>query len=167
MARALGNLRLYQLTKKQIKAANNMNWHGARSSAVIESYKTYQETYFRMSKQLRQAGVKMSLGHRQGDFIPGEVAHYDTRSNVMSLGQYIRYSRRFADLSAEQIALKQYNLIPTEVAETLQKSLRENGLGEYSLELIRARQLPDEVWLKMQEIALSKDSTINATFFGS
>lgn len=63
----------------------------------------------------------------------------------MSISQYNRYSQRYSDLTAEQIALKQYNLISKDIAQTLQQALRKNGLGEYSLEVIRARQLPEDV----------------------
>lgn len=130
-------LKLYQKTLRESKFFGN------------PEYEAYRNEYYKISKELRKAGVKLSLGHQQGDFIPGEVAHYDTRANIMGIDDFMRYSARYRDLSAQQIALKQYNLLPNDVAETLQQALRDNGLGEYSLDVIKARQLPDEVWLKM------------------
>ena len=167
MARVTTNLKLYQLSLKQVRTAKKMNLWSARAKAIASEYEEYQKEYYRLSKQLREAGVKMSAGHKQGLWIPNYVAQYEARGKVMSIGQYIRYSKRYSDLSAAQIALKQYNLISLDVAETLQQALIDNGLGEYSLEVIRARQLPEEVWIKMQQIAEQNEKTISQFFYGS
>lgn len=167
MARVTTNLKLYQKTLKQAKAAQRLNFQSAKVKQLVAQYKTYQEEYYKLSRQLRNAGVKLSKGHEQGLWIPGHVEKYSARSDVMSISQFSRYSQRYSDLTAEQIALKQYNLISVDTAETLQQALIENGLGEYSLEIIRARQLPEDVWIKMQEIAEKKNTTISEYFYGS
>lgn len=167
MARVTTNLRLYQKSLRQAKAAQRLHFQSAKVKQLVEEYEKYQREYYRISKDLRQAGVKLSQGHGQGLWIPGHVERYSARSEVMSISQYNRYSQRYGDLTAEQIALKQYNLISKDVAETLQEALKEHGLGEYSLEVIRARQLPEETWIKMQEIAEKKNTTISEYFYGS
>lgn len=167
MARVTTNLRLYQKSLRQAKAAQRLHFQSAKVKQLVEEYERYQREYYKISKNLRQAGVKLSQGHGQGLWIPKHVEHYSARSEVMSISQYNRYSQRYSDLTAEQIALKQYNLISKDIAQTLQQALRKNGLGEYSLEVIRARQLPEDVWIKMQEIAEKKNSTISEFFYGS
>lgn len=167
MARVTTNLRLYQKSLRQAKAAQRLHFQSAKVKQLVEEYEKYQREYYRISKDLRQAGVKLSQGHGQGLWIPGHVERYSARSEIMSISKYNRYSQTYSDLTAEQIALKQYNLISTDTAQTLQQALKENGLGEYSLEIIRARQLPEETWIKMQEIAEKNNTTISEHFYGS
>ena len=63
----------------------------------------------------------------------------------MSISEFARYRAKYQDMTAVQIAAKQYNLLDTNLAAELQRNLQEAGLGEYSLDVIRARQLPDDV----------------------
>lgn len=66
MARVTTNLKLYQKTLKQAKAAQRLNFQSAKVKQLVAQYKTYQEEYYKLSRQLRNAGVKLSKGHEQG-----------------------------------------------------------------------------------------------------
>ena len=161
------NLIKYQKTRKQAKAALQINFQSKRLQALATEYDQYQKEYYRLSKSLRKAGIKLKKGWNQGLFKPGKVFNFATRGDVMSITEYGRYKAKYTDLNAIQIAAKQYNLLPIDVAAVLQRNIREAGLGEYSLDVIRARQLPDTVWQKMEMIAYKEDTTISEYFFGS
>ena len=160
------NLIKYQKAQRQIKAAKQMAKLSSAKSYVAE-YEAYQKEYYRISKSLRNAGVKLKKGWNQGLFKAGKVFNFASRGEIMSLQEFGRYKAKYTDLSAIQIAAKQYNLLDIEVATELQRNLKEAGLGEYSLDVIRARQLPDAVWQKMEMIAYREDTTVSEYFFGS
>lgn len=166
MAR-INNLIKYQKTRKQAKQALQINFQNKQLQALAKAYNEYQKEYYRISKSLRKSGVKLKAGHKQGLFKAGEVFTFESRGEVMSISEFSRYSAKYGDLGAVQIAAKQYNLLSTDLAAELQRNLREAGLGEYSLDVIRARQLPDEVWHQMEAIAYREDTTISEYFFGS
>lgn len=144
MARITTNLNKYLKSKRQAKEALRLV-KSVNARAFAEAYSEYQKEYYRISKSLRTAGVKLSAGHNQGIYKAGVVRNFAARGEVMSISEFIRYTKKYADLSATQIAAKQYNLIDTNTAALLQRNLKEAGLGDYSLDLIRARQLPQEV----------------------
>lgn len=167
MARITTNLLKYQKTRRQAKKALQINFQNKEIARLAQEYDTYQKEYYRVSKSLRKAGVKLKAGHKQGLWKAGEVFTFDSRGEVMSISEFARYRAKYQDMTAVQIAAKQYNLLDTNLAAELQRNLQEAGLGEYSLDVIRARQLPDDVWKKMELIAYKNDTTVSEYFFGS
>lgn len=149
---------------------------------LSEAYSKYVKTYYETSKELRKGKVKITKGHKQGLFRAGEVYEGWQRSDVMSIKEFKRYTAKYKDISASDIALKQYNLIDVGLATELARKLKEaaqvnpalarlvlnrDGELKYTVEQIRARQIPTEVWNEMSATAKNSGLTVSQYFFGS
>lgn len=112
---------------------------------------------------------KKGFGHKTG------VQQIDISSKVYSKGEFNRVVRKYgAERTPEMIAAGQFNLISEELATIVQTELISSGIFKdnekgipYTIDEIRARQLPQEVWDQMKTVASSKGATISQYFFGS
>lgn len=155
------SLREYKHAIKKAKQFSKAN------SQISKEYEEYVKEYYKISKEYRESGVKISKGHKQGLFKAGKYYEGWERSEIKSISDFKRYMGKYEGLTGKQFAESQYNLLSEDIAKELQAKLSEEGLGEYSIEVIRARQLPQSVWNKMQEIADKEGQTISEYFFGS
>lgn len=161
MSRRITNLSKYQHAMKKAKQFK------ASATDIGDLYENYVKEYYSVSKTLRKGGVKVSKGHKQGLFQQGKSFEGWERADVLTVKEFKRLANKYSGLSVKELVGKQYNLMSEDLALKLQKELKDAGLGDYDISLIRARQLPDKVWKKMEEIALNKGTTISQYFFGS
>lgn len=150
---------------------------------LAKEYEEYVGEYYDISRKLRKGGVKVQKGHKQGLGVKGQSFQGWERTDVLSIGEFKRYKAKYGSaIGAKELALKQYNLISDQYATTLAERLKEaaqsdpklaelvlnkDGELKYSLEQIKARQLPDEVWSEMTVAAESQGMTNSQYYFGS
>lgn len=135
-------------------------------------YQQYFKEFTRINRQLKKINVGNESKWKQGLFKAGETYEFDVKSaKLMNKSQFKRYRAKYQE-SGFDIAQSQFNLLSDKIATKVQEGLRKAGItkpdgSEYSLLEIRARQLPQEVWEKMELAANAADSNINEYFFGS
>lgn len=154
------NLKRSQLARKQAKAAKKAGLE------IAEAYSEYVEEYYKVSRKLRAAGVKVGKSHKQGLFVAGQYFEDWARAEVLNI---VDFQRKFAKSSGniEAFVEKEYNLLSTDLAEEVQLRLEAAGLGRFDLDKIKARRLPQKIWNKMEKLALTEGKSISEYFFGS
>lgn len=109
-----------------------------------------------------------------------EAKPFYISQKVLGRKEFIRQKNKYPDRTPEMIAAKQFVLIPEETAIQVQKNMiyagifKDNEKGiPYTIDEIRARKLPQEVWDQMKTVAEAngtkdkKGSAISHYFFGS
>lgn len=143
----------------------------AKQEAKLDkAYEEYVNRYYAISKQLRLGKVKVQSGWKQGIYKPGTVASF-SRIGLKSLAEfqldYPDYEYAGIVNSASEFADMAFNLLDYTTAKRLQTELLVENLGYYTIEQIQARQLPQDVWDKMKDIAAVNGTDVSTYFFGS
>ena len=116
-----------------------------------------------------EKNYKRGFGYKTG------VKEIDISSKVYSKAEFNRVVRKYGtERTPEMIAAGQFNLISEELATIVQTELTSAGIFKdnekgipYTIDEIRARQLPQEVWDQMKEVAKGNQMTVSQNFFGS
>lgn len=116
-----------------------------------------------------EKNYKRGFGYQKG------VKEIQISTKVLNKAEFNREVRKYGtERTPEMIAAKQFNLLSEKVAETVQTELTSAGIFkdqeneiQFTIDEIRARQLPQEVWDKMKTAAEGNQMTISQNFFGS
>lgn len=153
--------------KRQYTKKNTAYWQ------KDAEYNAYFKEFTKINRQLKKIKVDIGTKWKQGLFVAGKVEEFDVKSaKLMNKIEFQRYRKKYGEDTGISIAQDQFNLLSDKVATKVQEGLRRAGITkpdgtEYSLLEIKARQLPQEIWEKMELAANEADSNINEYFFGS
>lgn len=140
-------------------------------------YSEYIKEYNRLNRIVDKKSVgfkftekkyKRGFGYKTG------IEEISISGKVFNRRNFIRMKTKYPERTAAEIAARQFNLISEELATKIQRELAAAGIYKdpenktpYTLDEIRARQLPQEVWDQMKTLADSKGTTVSHYFFGS
>ena len=147
-----------------------------------KEYQAYVKEYYGISKRLRKGKVVLR-SHKQGLFESGKAFILNDRTALMDEIQFEFFRERYGkDLTATQVATAHFRILDLNTATTLKQNIElaaqdneklaklvydKNGNFKYTLEQIRARQLPTSVWNEMTTVAENEGLSNSSYYFGS